>query len=788
MRALNQKLRRELWRLRGQVIAIAMVIGSGVAVLVMSMSTFEALGETTAAYYERYRFAEVFAGATRVPDRVAQRISEIPGVQFVETRITRFATLDIDGFAEPAIGRLTSIPDGGQPRLNQLALRSGRWIASDRHNEVIVNEPFSEAHALEPGDTFAAIINGRKRNLTVVGTALSPEFIYTLGPGALLPDDKRFGVIWMSEKALEAAFDLENAFNDVSVTLLRDAASQPVIQQIDALLERYGGVSAIPRADQISNWFVMNEINQIKTMSNILPAIFLTVAAFLSHMVLTRLIATERSEIGLLKAFGYNNFEVAWHYTKFVLAIAAIGGIAGWILGGFFGRYITQLYADLFRFPLLIYRPSSTAFLIAATASVAATLGGALGAMRRAAALPPAEAMRPPAPPVYRRGRMGRSGFGRWLDQPTRIALRQIGRWPLRSTMTSLGVASSVGLLIMALQWNDSIDYVAQSYFFDSQHQDISVGLAEPQALTAVKEFEHLPGVLRAEPWRAVSVNFSAGTRKHRGGIVGKPSSNLLQPIHDDAIDADIPVPAAGLALGTYLAEKLGVVIGDTVWVEVLEGRRPAGLIPVAAVFETTIAMPAYMELGALNRWMKVRPTVEYVNLQVDSMAQSALFAQLKEIPEVSAVMLRQAAIDAFYDTLAKQIQVYIFMFTGFACVLGFGVTYNSARIALSERGRELATLRVLGFTRGEISYILLSEVALLIFVAMPLGCLIGRGLTLVLAKAFDTELFRMPFVIEVSTYGLGVVFAVLATTASAALVRRRVERLDLIRVLKTRE
>ncbi|MDH3576191.1 MAG: ABC transporter permease [Gammaproteobacteria bacterium] len=788
MRALNQKLRRELWRLRGQVIAISMVIGSGVAVLVMSMSTFEALSETTAAYYERYRFAEVFAGATRAPDRVAQRISEIPGVQFVETRITRFATLDIDGFAEPAIGRLTSIPEAGQPRLNQLALRSGQWITANRHNTVIVNEPFAEAHGLEPGDKFAAIINGRKRSLTVVGTALSPEFIYALGPGALLPDDEHFGVIWMGEEALEAAFDLKNAFNDVSVTLLRDTAPEPVIQQIDALLERYGGISAIPRADQISNWFVMNEINQIKTMSNILPAIFLTVAAFLSHMVLTRLIATERSEIGLLKAFGYSDLEVGWHYTKFVLAIAAIGGVAGWILGGFFGRYITQLYADLFRFPLLIYRPSSTAFLIAAAASVAATLGGALSAMRRAATLPPAEAMRPPAPPVYRVGRMSRSGFARWFDQPTRIALRQIGRWPLRSAMTSLGVASSVGLLIMALQWHDSIDYVAQSYFFDSQHQDISVGLAEPQALTAVREFEHLPGVLRAEPWRAVSVNFSAGSRKHRGGIVGKPSANLLQPIHDDAIDADIPVPAAGIALGTYLAEKLAVAVGDSVWVEVLEGRRPAGLIPVAAVFETTIAMPAYMELGALNRWMKVRPSVEYVNLQVDTMAQAALFAELKEIPQVSAVMLRQAAIDAFYDTLAKQILVYIFMFTGFACALGFGVTYNSTRIALSERGRELATLRVLGFTRGEISYILLSEVALLIFVALPLGCLIGRGLTLVLAKAFDTELFRMPFVIEASTYGLSVAFAVLATTASAALVRRRVERLDLIRVLKTRE
>ncbi len=532
----------------------------------------------------------------------------------------------------------------------------------------------------------------------------------------------------------------------------------------------------------------MNEIKQIRTISSVLPVIFLSVAAFLSYMVLTRLIATERQEIGLLKAFGYSNLEVAWYYAKFVIAIAVVGGVIGWILGGLFGRYNTQLYADLFRFPLLIYRPSPSGFLIAAGVSVAATLAGALGAVRRAVALPPAEAMRPPAPTIYRHGRLSRSGIIRWLDQPTRIALRQIGRWPVRAGLTCTGIALSVGLLIMALQWNDSIDYVVDTYFYDAQHQSMTIGLAEPQALTIVNEFEHLPGVMAAEPWRAVAADFSVGTRKHRGTIVGIAPDNELKPIHDDATDQDIDVPAAGLVLGTYLADKLGVAAGDEVWAEVLEGRRPEGYIPVADVFQTTIAMPAYMDLGALNQWLKVRPTVEYLDLLVDPNDSGALFAELKETPEIGAVMLRQAAIDAFNETLAAHVLVYIFIFTGFACALGFGVAYNSTRIALSERGRELATLRVLGFTRGEISYILLGEVALLIFVSLPLGCLVGRGLTLMLARAFDTELFRMPFTIDASTYGLGVVFAILATTASAALVRRRVERLDLIRVLKTRE
>ncbi len=788
MRSLNHKLVRDLWRLRGQIFAIAMVIGSGVAVLVMSLSTLEALRDTADAYYERYRFGEIFAGATRVPERLADRIADIPGVQFLQTRISRYAILDIDGFGEPVIGRLTSIPEHGQPELNQLVVRSGRWVTPHRHDEVIINEPFAEAHNIALGAQFSAIVNGRKRKLTVVGIALSPEFIYALGPGALLPDDKRFGVIWMGRTALAAAYDLDNAFNDLSVTLLRGIPPEPVSAAIDSLLEPYGGVSAVARADQLSNWFVMNEIEQIKTISTIIPSIFLCVAAFLSHMVLSRLITIERAEIGLLKAFGYANFEVAWHYIKFVIVIALIGSVIGWVIGGLFGRYNTQIYADLFRFPLLIYRPSGTAFLVAGSVSIVAMLIGALSAVRTAAALAPAEAMRPPSPVVYRRSSMGSAFFETYLDQPTRIALRQIGRWPMRALFTCAGIALAVGLLIMALQWDDSLDYIAQTFFADAQHQSMSVGLVEPQSLSVVREFEHLPGVMTVEPWRVVAVDFRVGTRRHRGSIVGVAATNGMQPIHDDATGEDIAVPSAGLVLGTYLAAKLAVQVGDEVYVEVLEGRRPAGSVPVADVFETTIGMPAMMDLSALNRWLKVRPTVEYLNLLVDSNKEAALFAELKEIPEVSAIMIRRAALDTFYDTIAKHMMVSVSIFTGFACALGFGVTYNSTRIALSERGRELASLRVLGFTQREVALILAGELAVLTWAALPVGAVLGYFLSALMVDLFDTDLYRLPFVIHPSTYGYAALLVLSASALSAWIVLRRVANLDLISVLKTRE
>ncbi|MDJ0927571.1 MAG: FtsX-like permease family protein [Gammaproteobacteria bacterium] len=787
MLALNRKLWRDLNNLRGQVLAVGLVIASGVGVLVMSLSVHESLSVTAEAYYDRYRFADVFAGSKRTPEWVARRIADIPGVQSVQTRIVHMATLDIPGFAEPVIGQLVSIPEDGQPQLNRLALRAGRWVQAGHPDEVIISEPFAEAHDLGPGDSFDAIINGNKRALSIVGIGLGPEFVYAIGPGALMPDEARFGVVWMGRKALEAAYDLKGAFNDVSLSLLRGTNETNVIDRLDQLLERYGGFGAFARADQLSNWFLMNEIAQIETLSGILPTIFLAVAAFLTQMVLARLIAIQRSEIGLLKAFGYSDFEIGWHFIKLVIAMTAVGIVMGWGVGAWLGRTTTELYATLYRFPLLIFQPSASVFAIGAIVSLGAALAGTFGAVRRAARLPPAEAMRPPEPPAYQKSRFLDGPLGRWFDQPTRILFRQIGRWPGRSAVTSLGVGMAIGVLIMAMQWMDSIDHLAQVYFFDAQRQDLMVGLVEPEASRARHDFAQLPGVLSVEGTRIVGARLHAGNRSHRGGIQGVRPTDTLQPIYD-ASGGVVDVPPEGLVLGTKLAEKLDVGIGDQVQVEVLSGRRPEAVLPVTGLVETYIGVPAFMNTDALDRLMRERPSLEYANLVIDENRQDELFAALKDTPRVVAVMLRSAAVETFYKTMAETLTVYVSFFAAFAVALGFGVVYNSARIALSERGRDLATLRVLGFTRREIAYILLGEVGLLIFLALPLGAIIGKLLALMMTSVFETELFRIPPVVEPSTYGISILTVMISAAVSGWLIRRRLNRLDLIGVLKTRE
>jgi putative ABC transport system permease protein len=784
---LNQKLRRDLWHIKGQVLAIALVMASGVAVLIMSLTAVEALGETARAYYDRYRFADAWATVVRAPERVKARVAQIPGVRHVETRIVKTALLRVAGFDEPVVAQLVSLPERRTPLLNQLAMRSGRVPDPESNDEVVMSEPFAEAHDLVVGDRVRAIIGGHRRTLRIVGLALSPEYIYTIGPGALMPDDKRFGAIWMGRRALQAAFDLDGAFNDISVGLLHGAAVDAVVDSMDRILARYGGVGAFERADQISNWFLMNEIEQLKTLAGILPTVFLAVAAFLTNMVLARLIAVERSEIGLLKAFGYGNVAVAWHYVKLVLCIAGLGVLLGWFGGYWLGLYNTSMYAEFYRFPFLLFDPSWKPFLVAGLVSVLAALVGTLSAVRRAARLAPAAAMQPPAPPAFKRTALSTMRVSNWLDQSTRIVLRQIARWPVRSMLTSVGTGMSVAVLVASVQWIDAINHMANVYFDEAQRQDVSLGMVDVRSTRVLHDLVHLPGVLVAEPMRILPAKFKVGHLTHRGSLQGVPAHQRLHLVYDAEGHA-LDLPSGGLVLSTMLAEILDVRVGDVVRVEILDGRRPVIEVPVTALFETYIGTPAYIEINALNRLMGDRPVLSVAHVRVESDKRAEFFDRLQTIPEVASVTVKQAALETFHDTMAETIMIFVSFFMLFSCTLAFGVTYNASRIALSERGRELATLRVLGFSRAEISYILLGEAALLTALALPLGCAIGYLLVTLITSSFTTELYRVPLVLQSRTFGWAIVIVILASAASAVLVRRRLDSLDLISVLKTRE
>jgi putative ABC transport system permease protein len=472
---------------------------------------------------------------------------------------------------------------------------------------------------------------------------------------------------------------------------------------------------------------------------------------------------------------------------KVVLIVAGLGVVLGFGGGAYLGRLLTELYADLFRFPFLYYRLSLDVFALAALVTIAAAVLGTLNAVWRAVRLPPAEAMVPAPPAVYRRTAIERLEPRGLVGQPTRMILRHIFRWPLRAAMTTLGISLGVAILVSTLFFFDAVEHLIQTYFHHAQRQDVTVTLTEPSAERVVHEIGRLPGVLAVEPYRAVAVRLRHGPRSERVAISGlEPGAALHRAL--DARLRPAAIPPDGLVLSTKLAELLAAAPGDVLTVEVLEGRRPLRRIPVAALVEEYIATPAYMDRHALNRLMREGPVVSGAYLLVDARQDEALYRTLKDTPVVAGVALQTVALRTFRETMAETMNIMMSFYVVFGGLIAMGVMYNSARIALSEHGRELATLRVLGFTRFEALYILLGELGVLTLLALPLGCLIGYGLAWFFAWSFDSDLFRIPLVIEKSTYGGAALVVLVAGALSALVLRWRVDRLNLVAALKTRE
>jgi len=791
MKSLDRKLIRDVAHLRGQVAAVALVVACGVAAFVAMRSMYFSLLSSQDAYYRQYRFAEVFAQFKRAPDSLAARIRDIPGVAAAETRVVANVTLDVPGVSEPARGRIISIPEKQSPmlpRLNDLHLLNGRYVESGKRDEVLISGAFAGANNLKPGDTLAVIINGRWQRLRITGVALSPEYVYEIGGGEMFPDSRRFGVMWMSRAALGPAFDMEGAFNDVALSLAPGAVESEVIEKLDALLVNYGGLGAYGREDQTSNHFITNEIAELQVTSTFVPGIFLGVTAFLIHLVLSRLVATQRDQIAVLKAFGYGNVSIGLHYLKLAF-VAVSGGVALGIAGGWwFGYRMTELYTEFFRFPVLRFGASASVLLTAVLISFVSACAGALLAVRRAVLLPPAEAMRPEPPARFRAGFIERLGLARLLSPATRIIVRNLARRPIKALLTTFGISLSVALLVTGFfLYYDAIGRVVDVMFRTVYREDVSIVFNEPRPAGVRYDVAHLPGVIRAEAHRFVPARLRFGHRMRRLAVTGLESGAELWRV----VDMDYRItqlPPEGVVLTRKLAESLGVRPGDTLSVEVLEGERPVRQIIVSGTVEDLIGMSAYMELGALNRLMREGKTISGLHLMVDEAALPTLYATLKQTPAVRSVIVPGALLENFNQTLARTMETTTAVLIFFACVITFGVVYNGARIALSERGRELASLRVLGFTQREITIMLLGEQALLVLLALPLGWALGYGLSWLITSAIDTELMRLPLVISGRTLIRASLIVMLAALLSGLLVARRLRHLDLIEVLKTRE
>lgn len=787
MTALTRKLLRDLTAMKGQMMAVALVMACGLTVMIMSKGLVRSLETARDDYYGRHRLADVFCELKRAPNALGRELSMISGVAALETRIKGTVTLDLPGLREPADGIILSLPDGRPQRVNVLHLKSGRLPEPGRNREVVINHAFAMAHGFAPGHAISVVMHGAREDLRIVGTALSPEFVYETRPGETVPDNRRFGIFWMNERALARAFGLDGAFNSVVATLAPGGAVDAVKAELDRILGPYGGRVAHDRTEHASSKLIDDRIAILRGFALAFPAIFLAIAAFMASAALTRLVRLQREQIAQLRSFGYSSTAVGWHYFQFALAAVFMATLIGSAAGLWLGHNMVALYRRFFQFPNLIFHPDWTALLLALGASAGTSFLGVSGAVRQAATLPPAEAMHPEPPARFGPSLLEKLGFPRLLSPMGRMVVRNLERKPGQALFTVLGLALATAIPILPGAMGDGIDYLTDFQWRLAQRQDATVTLIEPASPAALHALAHLPGVRRAEPFRAVPARIVNGPRQRRVAITGLLPNARLNRILDDH-GRPVSLPLSGLLLSAKLAEVLDLQPGDPIRIEVQEGTRPRLTTSVAGTVTDFSGLGAYMDIRALNALMGESRSISGAHLALDAAGEYEFLARTKEIPAISGVISTRAARRSFEATMGNMMGVVQSVYFSFAIIVAMGVVHNSARIALSERSRDLATLRVLGFSQGDVVRILLAELSTLTLVALIPGLFIGSELAGILIASASTESVRMPLILTSRTHATAVLIVLLSSIASFALVARRVQHLDLLGVLKARE
>lgn len=784
---LDRKLFRDLKRLKGQVAAVAIVMACGLAMMITTRSLIASLDGARADYYESNRFADVFGVLKRAPNHLAGRLAALPGVAGVQTDIAGQVTLDLPGLDEPASGLVRSLPDFDQAELNRPFLRRGRWLSPGSRRELLVGEAFAEANRLNPGDTLALIMNGRRQDFLVAGIVLSPEYIFESRPGAALPDNRTYGIFWMTYKEVATAWDLYGAFNHYSLKLAPGADAAPVIAAADRLMKPYGGLGAYGRKDHPSHIRVTDEIRVQTILSIGFPTIFLGVAAFMTNAVLTRLLALQREQIAILKAFGFTNGQITGHYLKFAAVIGLAGTGLGGLAGIFLGRWMVGIYDLFFRFPILAFRLDHGAVALAVGVGVLAVLAGVLGAVRKAARLPPAEAMRPEPPANYRPSFIEHPGLVRQFSHSFRIAVRNLERRPVPALFTIAGLSLATALLVLPNTLKAGIANILDYQWDLVQRQDLNLGLAEPAAARTLHEFERLPGVLHVEPSRSVAVRIHFQGRHRQIGL------RSLEPdsVHSRAMDRagrGLTPDEHGVIVSAKLAEVLGARVGDELVVEALEGRRPVRPVRLTGLAEDFTGIAAYMDRRAINRFLGEGDVITGASFTIDSARRAEFLRAIKAVPRINWISIKESMRASFRETTAQLMGTLSTLYLSMAVIVAFGVIYNNARISLAESARELATLRVVGMTQREVSSVIVTELTILTLLAVPLGLVLGTGIASAIIHSVNTETVRLPLVFTPYTYTFALIVVAVASTLSALVVLRKLRHLDLIGALKAPE
>jgi putative ABC transport system permease protein len=783
--SLSKKLWADLIALKGQVISIALVVSTGIAVIIGALSCYDSLRWAQQYFYQHYQFANLFVSLKHAPNTLMTQMAKIPGIKQVQLEINKEVKIDIKNMKEPAIGLFISLSKNRQKSINRPHLRQGRWPSPSQNKELLISESFAKEHRLRPGDSISAILNGRHQQFIITGIAISPQFIYSIRAQDIIPDNKHFGVFWLNAKAMESAFNMVGAFNQLSIVLSNHANPKPIIAALDVLLVDYGSLGAYTRKNQISHRFLTNEFEQLKFMATVLPTIFLIITSFLVNMVISRLVTLQRTQIASLKALGYSNRNIVLYYFKFVLVIITIGAVIGISFGVWMGQSMIGLYREYFIFPLFPFKLSPLIPLVSIIISLIAAIIGMLNSLHRVFKLSPSQAMRPQSPKLYTRSAIDYLLINSKVSPVVKIIIRNLSRSKLRQASSIMGISCGIGIVILGLFWGDAFNYLIDAQFRHAERGHIMVNFNDVVNRQSIVELQKIPGVLSVEGMRTIPVRFQSQQHDYQTGLIGFVEKSSQRQLLNDKLEKINLIPNQ-FFLSLALAQVLNVKVGDSLWIEALSGKKKKRLVTVNAIVDDFIGLSGYMEYESLHHLFDESFAVTSASMLIDKNKEHTIYQRLKTIPKIATVTIKYALIKTFEDTFAKHILIFTGFLSVFAIIIAVGIIYNNAQIALSERALELATMRVIGMTQKEVAIILIGELLIQLIIAIPIGVIIALILATISINLIPADIIRIPLVIQSHTYIIASTIAMCAALFSAIIVFKRIKKLDLLAVLKT--
>ncbi len=778
---------RDIKSNKGQYIAVILVVVIGIAMYNATLMSYENLSNSVEYYYEEYNLPHLFVRLNKSSESVVRVAEGVDGVTSARGRLVLDVPMEVPDYEGRVQARVVSVPPSNNDALNKLYLEDGRYVSGSYRDTVLVEKMFMEFHGLEIGSTIYPIVDGKRIELEVGGKAVSPEHIYVIPSAqAMMPDNERFTILFLEHGFMQQLFGYDGMVNEVIVEIKDEDRVEEIKKELEDRLKHYGLISVTERDEEVSYVMMENELNGLESMGSAYPVIFLTIGSIVIYMLLLRLVDNQRLQIGVLMALGFTKRAILFHYLGYALFVGFVGSALGSLAGIKLGGALTRYYLVFFNVPVLQIKTYVSVIIIGILMSVVFCGIAGLNAAKRVLKIAPAEAMRPVAPIE------GKKWWGERIlpfigsmKISWRLTFRNMWRNKKRTIFTVSAISMTVGLMISILMMLDSVDYLFEMAFGDALSYDYKVAFTTDVHQDIVNDLSEFEEITYVEPIAEYPFRLKNGWREKNTMIMGIERNSRVY--HLSGLNGGrIDVPREGILLTEGLAESLGVKRGDMLTIEALNKPGIERQVTVKGLVEEYMGGSGFMELDVLNGVLQEGSTINnaLINLRYNS---GNFVRDIEGMAYVQSVREPDDMVKQYNEYMGLM-YAYIGVIITLSCIMGFAIIYNTTTISIMERKRELASLRIMGFTNKKVSELIFNENTAVSVMGLIVGMPLGRFMGVQMLNYVPEDMMSLPLVIFPKTYVLAAVTVALFVILAQMANMRRISRMDLVEVMKSRE